>query len=140
VALVIGLIFGLPAGLVVGLLAGLLRGFSREQLTERLMLAPNEGIHRSLKNGLVVGLAAGLPFGLIGGLIVGLVGGLTTVALVDTARKPGGRKKIPSSSCVSPVRWSCTCLHEDRKSVHLMHGDAGRLVVRRPVILSAQQS
>ena len=51
-----------------------------------------------------------------------------------------GSLQIPSSSCVSPLRWSCTCLHEDRKSVHLMNGDAGRLVVGRPVILSAQQS
>ncbi len=95
-------------------------------------------------SGLAFGLGLGLLFGQSTGLVVGLGGGLvfglTTAALVDTARTPGGRKKIPSSSSVSPLRWSCTYLHEDRKSAHLMHRGAGRLVVRRPVIPSAHQS
>jgi hypothetical protein len=51
-------------------------GFSGEQLTERLMLSPNEGIHRSLKNGLTFGLISGLLFGLAFGLFFGLFFGL----------------------------------------------------------------
>ena len=39
-------------------------------------LAPNEGIRRSVRNGLVSGLAVGLIGGLIGGLGSGLAGGL----------------------------------------------------------------
>src|SRR6266849_5565178 len=40
------------------------------------MLSPNEGIHRSLKNGLLAGLVVWLLGGLLGGLIGGLVGRL----------------------------------------------------------------
>lgn len=72
----------------------LLDGFSTKQLTERLKLSPNEGIRRSVKNGLLfgllfglVGLLAGLVtaqlfgllFGLVGGLLFGLYFGLYTV-------------------------------------------------------------
>src|SRR5262249_35007008 len=66
---------GLLAGLPVGLLAGLLAGLSRKPFTERLLLSPNEGIQRSLKNGLLAGLLAGLFFGLLDGLL-GLFFGL----------------------------------------------------------------
>jgi hypothetical protein len=48
-------------------------GFSGEQLTERLMLSPNEGIHCSLKNGLLIGLVFGPGAGLLIGLGAGLV-------------------------------------------------------------------
>jgi DNA polymerase III delta prime subunit len=74
--LVVGLLFGLTYGLVFGLLFGLLFGTSTEQLTEVSILSPNEGIRRSVKNGLVVGLVFGLVFGLAGGLGFGLVFGL----------------------------------------------------------------
>ncbi len=60
--LVNGLLYGLGSGMLGGLLYGLLygllgwlgSGLSRKQLTERLMLSPNEGIRRSLKYGLLV--------------------------------------------------------------------------------------
>lgn len=56
-------------------LAGLLGGFSGKQLTERFMLSPNEGIHRSLRNGLLL-FACGLVIGLVSELGVGLDVGL----------------------------------------------------------------
>ena len=86
--LLIGLIYGLLTGLVAGLLTGLVvvlsvalsigvfSGFSGKQLTERSMLSPNEGIHRSLKFGLFLGLGFGLLIGLILGLVTGGVAGL----------------------------------------------------------------
>ena len=85
VGLVFGLVFGLSAGLGAGLLIGLLIGLlffglgvgsSGKQLTERSILSPNEGIRRSVKNGLVFGLVFGLLGGLGGGLLGGLGGGL----------------------------------------------------------------
>ena len=107
IGLVIGLFYGLVGGLVGGLVCGLLNvllyglsgGLSSRQLTERLTLSPNEGIRRSVKNGLLIlfimlismlliGLLFGLGrgesigqsfwmyFGLIGGLIYGLLFGL----------------------------------------------------------------
>ncbi len=117
---------------------GLLYGPNQKIEPVEALTWSRKGLLFGLVFGLFGRLASGLLGGLLGGLVFGLGATITTAALVDTARKPGGRKKIPSSSCVSPLRWSCTCLHEDRKSVHLMHGDAGRLVVRRPVILSAR--
>jgi NACHT domain len=82
--LFVGLVVGLFGGLVVGLGVGLLfvllfvllGGLSGEQLVERLMLSPNEGIRRSARNGLLFGLFVGLFFGLGVGLVVGLFGGL----------------------------------------------------------------
>jgi len=73
--LLCGLVFGLPACLI----GGLFGGFSGNQLTERSRLSPNEGVHRSLGNGLLrlpLGLLGGLVFGLIFGLISGLRAGL----------------------------------------------------------------
>jgi hypothetical protein len=66
-----GLTFGLFAGLAGALVCGLAGGLfftlrselSQGQLTERLMLSPNEGIRRSIKNGLLIGLLSGLLFG-----------------------------------------------------------------------------
>lgn len=77
--LIVGLltkqVYGLVYGLVLGLVPGLVFGFSRKQLTERLMLSPNEGIQRSLKNGLRVLLIGGLVFGLVSKQLLGLVSG-----------------------------------------------------------------
>jgi hypothetical protein len=70
--LLFGLVSGLFGGLLFGLFIGLLLGYPLEQLTERSMLSPNEGIHRSLKNGLFVGLLVGL----LSGLFIGLGGWL----------------------------------------------------------------
>ena len=71
---------GLLFVLFIGLLGGLLYGLSSRQLPERRTLSPNEGIRRSVKNGLVGGLSVllffGLPVGLSGGLSGRLVGGL----------------------------------------------------------------
>lgn len=71
--------------LFVGLSIGLLGGaaflwwrrkatrISEKQLTERLHLAPGEGMRRSAKNGLLVGLTAGVLVGLILGPIQMLI-------------------------------------------------------------------
>src|SRR6266581_2068600 len=51
----IGVLIGVLLFGLIGLLSvGPLLGFSRKQLTEHSMLSPNEGIHRSLKNGLLL--------------------------------------------------------------------------------------
>lgn len=95
-----GLTIGLIVALISGLFFGLIGGFSGNQLTEHLILSPNEGIRRSAKNGLLLGLAAWLIsgagielgielifkqsigltsqllWGLGGGLIVGLLFGI----------------------------------------------------------------
>jgi hypothetical protein len=88
IGLLVGLFVGLLSGLLVGLGSGLLvvlfvvlffglgSGLSDKQLTERHMLSPNEGIRRSMKNGLFVGLLFGLGGGLLVGLFVGLLFGL----------------------------------------------------------------
>jgi hypothetical protein len=79
-ALVSGLFFGLFYGLFVGLVVGLVGGLSMKQLTERVHLSPNEGIWRSVKNGLrftlFVGLFIGLFIRLVDGLFYGLFYGL----------------------------------------------------------------
>lgn len=65
VGLSFGWVYGWTYGLVSVLVYGLVLGFSGKQLTERLMLSPNEGIRRSVKNGLVVALVVGLVYGLV---------------------------------------------------------------------------
>ncbi len=65
------LLGGLVSWLVVVLSFVLLGGFSKKQLSERSMLSPNEGIRRSIKNGLL----GGLGFALLGGLGLALLGG-----------------------------------------------------------------
>jgi serine/threonine protein kinase len=70
--LLLGPLVGLFVGLGIGLVFGLVFGFSRKQLIERSMLSPNEGIRRSIKNGLVFGLVVGLAMGLAVGLFSGL--------------------------------------------------------------------
>jgi len=67
-----GLAAGLFFGLSAGMGTGLAFGFSGKQLIERLMLSPNEGIRRSLKNGLVVGLLSWLVVGLLSWPFLGL--------------------------------------------------------------------
>jgi hypothetical protein len=71
--LALGLLSGLLFGLLFGLVAALSIGFSGKPLIERLMLSPNEGMRRSLKNGLVGGLVSGLLIGLIIGLANALI-------------------------------------------------------------------
>jgi hypothetical protein len=83
VGLVFELFFGL-VGLVVGLFVGLFVGLRTKQVDEHDYHTPNEGIHRSGRNGVVyglfvglfVGLVYGLFYGLLGGLVYGLLGGL----------------------------------------------------------------
>jgi len=64
---------GLSVGLSFGLGIGLFFGFSRKQLTTSEMLSPNEGIRRSIKNGLLIWLSVGVfsggPVVLIGDLL-----------------------------------------------------------------------
>ena len=82
--------FGPPAGLLGGLLVGLCStficgwstGLSKGQLDERLHLSPNEGIRRSLKNGLLVGFA-GLHPALFVGLGIGIFKGSFETGLVS---------------------------------------------------------
>jgi NACHT domain len=81
-ALDVLLVFGPIGGLIGGLLFGLLFGLSGKQLTERHILSPNEGIRRSIKNGLVVGLVFGLLAGLLGWLLGWLLGGLPSWLVV----------------------------------------------------------
>lgn len=88
VSVIVGLLFSftvgvffrsvswLLVGLGVGLLFGLILGVSENQLTERSTLSPNEGIWRSIKNGLLFGLITGLIIGLISGLFFGLLFGI----------------------------------------------------------------
>ena len=71
--LAVGLFFGLLGGLVVGVV-WLWTGVTIGEIA--LHSFPNEGIKRSLQNGLRSGLAGGLVFGLLGGLLSGLAGGL----------------------------------------------------------------
>src|SRR5207247_328116 len=58
-------------GPLVGLVYVFGKGFSGMQLSNRLHLAPNEGIWRSLKHGIVVGIIVGIIVALIAGLFVG---------------------------------------------------------------------
>ena len=82
--LIIGL--GLIVGVILWPIGWLIVGLSREQLTERLTLAPNEGIRNSLKNGLSLGLILGLGSGLIIGSLNwpsdALTNGLLVVLIV----------------------------------------------------------
>jgi hypothetical protein len=61
-----GLDGGLVAWLILGLVGGLLAGFSTNALNKSDRLRPNQGVRRSLYNGI---------YGLVGGLIVGAVAG-----------------------------------------------------------------
>jgi hypothetical protein len=76
----IGLRAGLGFGLVMALMLGITQLLFGKQLKDENIQAPNEGIHRSLKNGLLLLLAAGLIAGIGFGLALtpglGLTGGL----------------------------------------------------------------
>jgi hypothetical protein len=65
---------GLFFGLIGGLLSGLIGGISNSSIQEKK--EPNQGIKKSIKNGLIVMLISGLIVGLISGLIGELGGGL----------------------------------------------------------------
>ncbi len=69
-----GIITGLAAALLVGFAGGLVGGLSPMQLSERIALAPNEGIWRSGRRGLLLVVLCVLLFGLVGGVIFGLLG------------------------------------------------------------------
>jgi len=75
---VLGLVGGLVVGLLVGLI-GLVTGLVPGEIALRTI--PNEGIKRSMQNGLIAGLAGGLFMGLCSGssgLGFGLFMGLTS--------------------------------------------------------------
>lgn len=81
IGLLVGLVGGLGVGLFGGLVGGLFGGPPEElslkqQPTERRARSPNEGIRRSVKNGLLVGLYVVLLVGLYVGLLGWLAGGL----------------------------------------------------------------
>jgi hypothetical protein len=80
VGLAFGLVFGLAGWLVGGLGFGLVFGLSVGLAggDVRSHEKPNQGVWRSLVNGLIVGLIVGLGAGLVFGLVVGLVVGLVT--------------------------------------------------------------
>jgi MFS family permease len=64
------LISALVGGLLGSIIGGWLGGFSHHTLEERVLVKPNEGIHRSARNGLIIGLPIGLAlssfaFGLV---------------------------------------------------------------------------
>lgn len=71
-----GLFSGLFGGLLVGVLHGLVGGLKIHQLIDRSRFSPNEGVRRSITNGLVIGLVVGLLSGLSGGLLGALFGEL----------------------------------------------------------------
>lgn len=79
--LIFGLIFSMPilglvGGLAFGLVGGWVSGLGGKGVDDRDYQIPNEGIHRSMRNGLVVCLAAWLVAGSVGGLVFGLGVGL----------------------------------------------------------------
>lgn len=79
-----GLVYGPIVGLIVGLasiLTSILNnGWSSNMLDERQLTRPNEGIRRSMRNGVFAGClfgpVGGIASGLISGLAFGLIGGL----------------------------------------------------------------
>lgn len=97
--LIYGLVFGLREGLVFGLSLGLVWGLINGLSTRTAigtLVKPNEGIWRSLKNGLVFGLSVGLIMGLLIGLTLevnlGVLVGLVVGLLVGLRK--GGRAFI----------------------------------------------
>jgi hypothetical protein len=73
-----GLGGGLALGLVIGLPVVLVGGLRGGQMGERDLRVPNEGVRRSLRNGLTVIGTVVLVGGLVGALFGGLTGGLTS--------------------------------------------------------------
>ena len=79
--LIAGLIVGLIAGLIVGLitggsywlLVGLFQGISTANLLEEQRAVPNQGIQRSIRNGLLLGLISAGIGSLLGGLFITLI-------------------------------------------------------------------
>jgi hypothetical protein len=84
-----GLSVGLSAGLINGLsitvsywlLLGLIQGTTQEQIEDQDRRRPNQGIHRSLRNGTMMALIGGGIIGIIGILGYGLRIGLNIVEL-----------------------------------------------------------
>jgi GTPase SAR1 family protein len=98
VLLIFGLCFAYGIGLGKGLFLMLLFmpafvlifGLSRTQLTEKIRPSPNEGIWRSVKNGLGAGLLVGLIIGLVNGVDIGLNSELFFVLFFVLATWLGG--------------------------------------------------
>lgn len=82
--LIDGLSFGLLEGLSIGLIVGLFVG--TKSTDAELHLQPNEGIWRSLQNGLFLTLFIGLINGLFFGLTIGLTMGLFAGVISDLYR------------------------------------------------------
>jgi DNA polymerase III delta prime subunit len=70
-----GLLFGLLGMLIGGLTGRLIVGFSANQLDDHTRLTPNQGIWRSIQNGLIFVFIFVLIFVLIGALFGVLIGG-----------------------------------------------------------------
>lgn len=125
---VTGLIFGLIVGLLLGLIFGLAAGFSKKQLIDRLSLSPNEGLKRSLKNGILIvllfvplgsllgwqlfGPLSGPFFGLLGGLVSGLFFGLGDVIQHYALRFWLWRSQL--------LPWQAADFLEDARARHLL--------------------
>jgi NACHT domain len=125
-----GLLFGLVVGLVFGLVVGLVVGLSERQLTERLALSPNEGMRRSLKNGLLLMLVIGPVGGLLFGLVIGPVGGLLFGLLSGPVIGPvGGLQAVVQHytlrfwlACSGVLPW---------KAVPFLEDATARILLRR---------
>ena len=57
--------YGLSVGLIYWVLLGIWNSFSQEVLDDRRRSIPNEGVKRSLRNGILLGLIAGVLCGLV---------------------------------------------------------------------------
>ena len=134
--LVFGLVDGLAYGLVAGLLAGLSLGFSRKQLTDRALLSPNEGIRRSLKNGLSLGLVFGLvgvlicllTYGLSKGLVAGLAYGLVLFLLAGLAY---GLSATLSHYTLRLWLWQARCAPTPWRYVGFLDDTVDQLLLRK---------
>ncbi|MEL6938997.1 MAG: hypothetical protein AAFO84_07370 [Cyanobacteria bacterium J06598_1] len=83
-----GLSSGLAFGLFFGLSSGLSNGLSSKAIEQKRI--PNQGIKKSLWNGLIFGLSNGLFFGLSSGLFFGLSSGLVGGMLIGLIGRLGG--------------------------------------------------
>ncbi len=140
----VGLRSGLVSGMCFGLIFGLLFGFSRKQLNKRSMLSPNEGIQRSLKNGLFFGLLIGLLVGLFVGLFVGLGPGLIfglafglffglNFGLGDTVQHYTLRFWLWHAGC-TPAPWRYVAFLDDTVDQLLMRKVGGGYIFRHRLL------
>jgi hypothetical protein len=124
-----------------GLVFGLVGGLSSRQLTERLTLSPNEGIRRSVKNGLLIlffglvgGLSVGLVVGLLGGLLFRLVNALLGGLLVALVVGLLGGLSVGLGAAVQHyiLRFWLSCTHTfPWKAVPFLEDATKRILLRR---------